>query len=166
MRSLSIAVLIFVLLLGIGVTQTGIAHRISSESFGYNSWMEECWGDYADWNGGYAYLLDNPYLNLSTDQIKKITSLDQKFQKEAISLRNDRRAKRLELRALKLAEQPDLDEIQAKLEEISKVELQLHKKMVEYQAEIHDFLTPTQLSKLYDDHLMECCGMRMGWMCW
>ncbi len=166
MRYLAIAGLIFVLLLGIGGAQKGTSHQMSQGSYGHHDWMDECWSDYEGWNGEYADILDNSYLNLSSKQVQQISDLEQKFQKECLQLNQDLQAKRLELRALRLNDQSNVEEINAKLEEISKLDLQLEKKMVEYQSQIHKILTPAQLSELSDDHDMGCCGMRMGWMCW
>jgi len=156
----------FLFLLGIGGTQKGVSHQMSPGSFGHHDWMNECWSDYEGWNERYADILDNSYLGLSSDQTKKISDLGQKFQKECLQLKKELQAKRLELKALKLSDQFNVEEINAKLEQISKVDLQLKKKMVEYQAEIHKILTPEQLSRISDSHHMGCCGMRMGWMCW
>ena len=60
-------------------------------------------------------------LELSTEQITKIRETMLDLQKETLELRNQIHVKQLELRKLKLSSELDINQVKAKLEEISKL---------------------------------------------
>jgi len=84
-------------------------------------------------------------LDLSSEQITQIRQMMLDFQKETLELRNQIQAKQLELRELRLADELDMEQVRAKLEEIAEIQVELRIKALERQDKVKELLTPEQL---------------------
>jgi len=92
-------------------------------------------------------------LGLSEEQIVEIRQMMLEFQKESLELRNQIQMKQLEMRELMLEDSIDIDQIRAKLEEISQLQVEVRVKAIERQTKMQDLLTPEQL---------ENCGLGLS----
>ncbi len=92
-------------------------------------------------------------IDLSEEQIAEIRQMMLDFQKESLELRNQIQMKQLEMRELMLEDSIDMDQVRAKLEEISQLQVEVRVKAIERQTKIQDLLTPEQL---------ENCGLGLS----
>jgi len=92
-------------------------------------------------------------LNLSEEQIVEIRQMMLEFQKESLELRNQIQMKQLEMRELMLEDSIGMDQVRAKLEEISQLQVEVRVKAIERQTKMQDLLTPEQL---------ENCGLGLS----
>jgi len=92
-------------------------------------------------------------IDLSEEQIAEIRQMMLDFQKESFELRNQIQMKQLEMRELMLEDSIDMDQVRAKLEEISQLQVEVRVKAIERQTKIQDLLTPEQL---------ENCGLGLS----
>jgi len=99
-------------------------------------------------------LVNNPdvreQLGITPDQAAKIRQQFSAFQIASIRSQADLQVKRIELRDLLTADNPDRAAIDSKLEEISAVRLASSKSRVDYFLSLKDALTPEQRQKLKD----------------
>ncbi|HUO33498.1 MAG TPA: periplasmic heavy metal sensor [Candidatus Acidoferrum sp.] len=99
-----------------------------------------------------ARLVDNPsireQLGITADQAGKIRQQTTDFEKSAIQGRADVEVKRLELRDLLAADNPDRSAIDQKLTEISSARLVQEKSAVDFHLAMRSALTPEQRQKL------------------
>ena len=70
-------------------------------------------------------LLDRPDLNLTPKQRDDIKKLQINHMKETFDLRTNLQIQKIELRRLRFSKKPDFGDIKAKLEKISKSQLEL-----------------------------------------
>ena len=77
--------------------------------------------------------------------------------KETVTLRSELELKQLELRELMSADEPDLRQIEAKIDEMTPLRTELQKKGIEHRLAMREILTPEQRAKL---ELMRGAGMR------
>jgi len=101
-------------------------------------------------------------LELSSEQITQIREMMLDFQKETLELRNQIQVKQLELRELKLSPDLDLNGVKEKLEEISKLQLEIRMKSFERQQKIKELLTPEQLENYRQGFQMQSFGSGMN----
>jgi Spy/CpxP family protein refolding chaperone len=95
-------------------------------------------------------------LNLTAEQKTKLSDLREKTWKETATLRNEMQAKRLELRTLWTAPNPDKDKILAKQKELNELRNTIQAKMTDSRLEARKQLTPEQAAQ------MAACGPGMG----
>jgi|YelNatPaOPRAMG01_1025707.scaffolds.fasta_scaffold00089_23 Spy/CpxP family protein refolding chaperone len=109
-------------------------------------------------------------LDLTEEQRAKLSSLHLEFAKETLPIRNELGVRRLELRQLMMAETPDLKAVEAKIDEIQKLEATLQKKRAAHHLSVLKLLTPEQRKKLREQGFVgfgcgkRClgCGVREG----
>ncbi|HHF42530.1 MAG TPA: periplasmic heavy metal sensor, partial [Candidatus Aminicenantes bacterium] len=82
-------------------------------------------------------------LNLTEDQLAKIQDLRLEFQKAILPLRMEVQKHYLELRRM-IRSNVSQAEIQAKMNQIDKLESELKEKFITHQKQIRDLLTPEQ----------------------
>lgn len=87
-------------------------------------------------------------LDLPTEQVKKLQTLELTFEKETANLFADIRIKQLELRELWTAETPEEKKINTKIEEIAKIRTEIEKKRVGHLLGLKKVLTEEQWLKL------------------
>jgi Heavy-metal resistance len=101
---------------------------------------------------GLARLLSDPdirqQVGISADQVAKIKQQESDFRKAEIRDRAELQVKRIELRDLLSADQPDRAAIDSKLQEISAAQLTLEKAAVDNRLNMRQALTPAQRDKL------------------
>ena len=86
-------------------------------------------------------------LGLSEEQIEKLEGLRSEFQKNRAKQQNQLKIKRLELRGLLLEDDPSEKKLYSKVEEISKLQMELQKKRIAHLLEVRKILTPEQWTK-------------------
>lgn len=112
-------------------------------------------------------------LNLTAEQKQKIAALQENFFKQTIPLSNELTARRLELRTLWAAENPDQEKILAKQKEANALRGQLQEAATRHRLEMGKVFTPEQQARLrtssgYGNRFcrpmqgMRGMGMRMG----
>ena len=101
-------------------------------------------------------------LELSSEQITQVREMVFGFQKETLELRNQIQVKQLELRELRLSSDLDLNKVKEKLEEISKLQLEIRMKAFERQQKIKELLTPEQLENCRQGFQMQSFGSGMN----
>ena len=101
-------------------------------------------------------------LGLSSEQVAQIREMMLTFQKETLELRQQIQTKQLELRELRLSSDLDLGKVKAKLEEISKLQLEIRMKAFEKQEKLKEILTPEQLENFKQGFQMQRFGSEMG----
>lgn len=84
-------------------------------------------------------------LELSAEQQTEMRKMMLSFQKETLELRNQIQLKQLEIRELRLEDPVDMDQVRTKLEEISKLQVEVRMKAIERQNKFKELLTPEQL---------------------
>ena len=94
-------------------------------------------------------LLDRPDLNLTPKQRDEIKKLQVDHMKETFDLRTDLQINKIELKKLRFAKDPDFSLIKAKLEKISKLQLDLQVKRARLQIEADKLLNQSQKDMLY-----------------
>ena len=87
-------------------------------------------------------------LNLTPEQKTKLGELKEKHWKETISLRNEMQIKRLELRTLWTAPNPDKNKILAKQKELNELRDKMQAKATDFRLDIRKALTPEQAAQL------------------
>lgn len=87
--------------------------------------------------------------DLTEDQKAKIKDFSNDFLKEINTLRADLAIKKAELRKLELAEQPDQNSINKKIDEIGELKTKIEKKRSEFHQKVRSILTKDQ--KVYFD---------------
>jgi len=101
-----------------------------------------------------ARLVNNPdireKLGITDDQAAKMRQQTSAFRISEVRSRADVQVKRIELRDLLTADNPDRAAIDSKLEEISAVRLAAAKARVDFALSMKDALTPEQRQKLKD----------------
>jgi Spy/CpxP family protein refolding chaperone len=107
-------------------------------------------GNNANCPGGFDQL------NLTAEQKTKLSELREKTWKETATLRNEMQAKRLELRTLWTAPNPDKGSIQDKQNELNDLRSKLQAKMTDSRLEARQHLTTEQAAQ------MAACGPGMG----
>lgn len=99
-----------------------------------------------------ARMVNNPEfrdkLGITADQAAKIRQQTTDFRKSEIRARADLEVKRLELRDLLAADNPDRSAIDQKLQEISSARLAQEKSAIDYRLAMRSALTPEQKQKL------------------
>ena len=88
------------------------------------------------------------FLNLAEEQITEINKNLLDFQKDTIELRNRMQIKELEIKALLLEPQTELEKVKAKMLEIADLQIELKVKTIEKYLEIKGLLTSEQQAKL------------------
>ena len=101
-------------------------------------------------------------LELSSEQMAQIREMILTFQKETLELRQQIQTKQLELRELRLSSDTDLNQVKAKLEEVSKLQLEIRMKSFERQQEVKEILTPEQLENCRQGFQMQRFSLEMG----
>ncbi|MDZ7374743.1 MAG: Spy/CpxP family protein refolding chaperone [candidate division KSB1 bacterium] len=104
---------------------------------------------------------DRPFwskLDLTEEQQAKLAELRLQFAKETLATRNELGVKRLELQQLLMADSPDQKAIEAKVDEIHKLQATLQKKRIAHHLAVWKLLTPEQRKKA-----REMGWSRMGW---
>jgi len=99
-------------------------------------------------------------LELSAEQQAEMREMMLNFQKETLEIRNQIQLKQLEMRELMLAETIDMEQVRTKLEEISKLQVEVRMKTIERQTEFRELLTPEQLENCAAGFQMQ--GFNMG----
>jgi len=92
-------------------------------------------------------------IDFTEEQIAEIRQMMLDFQKESLELRNQIQMKQLEMKELLLEDSIDMDQVRTKLEEISKLQIEVRVKAIERQTKIQGLLTPEQL---------EDCGLGLS----
>ena len=87
-------------------------------------------------------------LNLTPEQKTKLGELQEKHWKDTISLRNEMQIKRLELRTLWIAPNPDKNKILAKQKEVNELRDKMQAKATDFRLDIRKALTPEQAAQL------------------
>jgi Spy/CpxP family protein refolding chaperone len=94
-------------------------------------------------------LLDRPDINLTPKQRDEIKKLQIDHMKETFDLRTDLQIEKIELKKLRFSKKPNFEDIRAKLEKISKLQLEMQIKRAKLQFEADKILTETQKDLLY-----------------
>ena len=87
-------------------------------------------------------------LNLTPEQKTKLGELQETHWKDTISLRNEMQIKRLEMRALWIAPNPDKDKILVKQKELNGLRDKLQAKSTDFRLDIRKILTPEQAAQI------------------
>ena len=87
-------------------------------------------------------------LNLTPEQKTKFAELQEKQWKDTVTLRNEMQTKRLELRTLWSAPNPDKDKILAKQKEMNELRGKLQAKATDFRLETRKILTPEQAAQV------------------
>ena len=95
-------------------------------------------------------------LNLTADQKTKLNELREKTWKDTVDLRNVMQAKRLELRTLWAAPNPNSGDIKARQDELNNLRNELQVRMTDSRLEARKILTPEQAAQ------MAACGPGLG----
>jgi Spy/CpxP family protein refolding chaperone len=90
------------------------------------------------------------YDALTSQQKKELRALNKKFEKKGYGTRKNLQALRLELHALKLKDNSSPEKIEAKREEIRKIETELEKLYEEYKTEVKKILPEELADELSD----------------
>ncbi len=105
-------------------------------------------------------LMDRPDLNLTPKQRDDIKNLQIKYMKRSLDLKTDLQINKIELRKLRFSEKPDFGLIKAKLEKISKLQLDLQIKRSKLQIDADKILTKAQKDSLF---LSPCTAIDIEW---
>ena len=89
--------------------------------------------------------------NLTPEQEKKIAELRTAHMQEMNNFRNDLMIKQAELNKLQTADNPDINKIDAKIDEIGKMKTDMAKKRAAHRQEVRAILTPEQ-RVVFDAH--------------
>lgn len=113
--------------------------------------------------------------DLTTEQYTKIDDMRLKFQEEMAPLRIKLQKMHLDLKLLLITKEPDMKDINAKIDEISKLKTNMHKKRVSHRLAIRNLLTDEQKAfcdmwpKRRAGRIWRRGGMRgrgFGWLDW
>ncbi|MBN2373687.1 periplasmic heavy metal sensor [bacterium] len=94
-------------------------------------------------------LMDRTDLNLTSEQKEALRQLQLNYTKETGDLRADLQIAKIELRKLRFAQDPNFNNIKKKLENISKLQLELQLKRARLQIDADKLLTREQKDSLY-----------------
>jgi Spy/CpxP family protein refolding chaperone len=96
--------------------------------------------------------------DLSPEQEKKVNELRTSHQNKMASMRDELVAKRTELRQLETAEKTDMKKINAKIDEIGKIETNIDKERAKHIQDVRSLLNKDQLAS-FDARVNsgECC---------
>ncbi len=94
---------------------------------------------------------------LTAEQIEKIRSIQHRYLEDIHALRNDLLNRRYRFRGLLLDPASDGVEIKSKQKEVFALENQIQERMLDYQLEVRDILTPEQFR-----HWVSRQGMPFG----
>lgn len=101
-------------------------------------------------------------LNLTPEQKTKLNELKEKHWKDTATLRNEMQTRRLELRTLWTAPNPDKDKILAKQKELNDLRDKMQAKGTDYKIEGRKLLTPEQAAQAGISGPGMGCGNGMG----
>lgn len=87
-------------------------------------------------------------LNLTPEQVAKIKELRLAFEKDTLQLRTDIKSKEINLRELRQAASPDLNQINAAIDELFRLRAELAKKEAAQQLALQAVFTPEQRAKM------------------
>jgi protein CpxP len=87
-------------------------------------------------------------LGITADQTAKIRQQDSNFEKARIREQADLQVRRIELRELLGAENPDRKAIDGKLQQVSAAQMALEKSAIDHGLAVRDILTPEQRQQL------------------
>ena len=87
-------------------------------------------------------------LDLTEEQTTEIKKVDWYFQEQLLGLRNKVEVHLEEMETLFLETEPNLEEIKAKLEEITNVQAEIEMRIIEKDSAVKGILTAEQLEKL------------------
>jgi len=96
-------------------------------------------------------------LNLTPEQMVKLTRLRLFFQEQTIDLRSALAKKIIELQKLWLKKTPNRVKMYSLIDEIAEIKARINKKAVNFILQAREILTPEQLKKLL------LSGIRIGW---
>jgi len=102
--------------------------------------------------GGLLRMAENPrvreYLSLSDEQVERLHKLGLESEKTSVQARADMQLRRIELRELLRADNPDHDAIMKKLDEVNALRGKMEKQRMETMLSARSVLTPDQQKKL------------------
>jgi Spy/CpxP family protein refolding chaperone len=101
-------------------------------------------------------------IKLTNDQKKQVEEIRKGFLPEVAGVRQSLRQKRLELSDLLFAESPDSQAIEAKSKEISMLQRDLEKKVIDHILQEKDLLSPEQKKKFHEVIRSEFEGGGLG----
>ena len=96
-------------------------------------------------------------LNLTPEQMVKLTRLRLSFQEQTIDLRGELAKKIIELQKLWLKKTPNRVKMYSLIDEIAEIKARINKKAVNFILQAREILTPEQLKKLL------LSGIGLGW---
>jgi len=102
---------------------------------------------------GYPFANYPNLLNLAQEQINKLNEIQTKFQSENAALLNSLNQKNLELQNLTIVQPLDQTAINFKIDEISKVQAELQKKVLAYTEDVRNILTEQQKAIVNSNNL-------------
>ena len=102
---------------------------------------------------GYPYANYPNLLNLAQEQINKLNEIQTKFQSENAVLLNSLNQKNLELQNLTIVQPLDQIAINVKIDEISKIQAELQKKVLAYTEDVRNILTEQQKTIVNSNNL-------------
>jgi zinc resistance-associated protein len=88
------------------------------------------------------------WLNLTPEQQTKLGELREKHWKDTVSLRNEMQTRRLELKTLWTAPNPDKNKILAKQKELNELRDKMQVRATDFRLDIRNALTPEQAAQL------------------
>ena len=100
-------------------------------------------------------------LNLSDQQVKDIKAITDNALRQSIEVKKDLELKRLDLKNLMEADQPDRAKIAQKIDEIARIRAEMAKIHVMSRLDIRALLTPEQRDK-FGELMMKRMEMRRG----
>ncbi len=106
---------------------------------------------------GYLDLID-----LTADQKQKVDEIRKNFLPEVAGVRQSLREKRLELSELLFAESPDKQAVEVKSQEISNLQKDLEKKVIDHILEEKDLLSAEQKKRFHEVIRREFEGGGLG----
>lgn len=95
-------------------------------------------------SGGKPRSLRPEDLELTSKQIQQMRSIEDRYLKDMTVLRNELLNKRYEVRQLLSNPKSKASEIRSKQREVFKVKNQVQERVLDYQLEVRDILTPQQ----------------------
>ncbi len=98
-------------------------------------------------------------LKLTDEQGVQIMDLRHEHQKQILPLRTELQGESAELKLLRIEENPNLKEIDSKIDEISKLRSKVQKANVGHRLEVRKLLTPEQ-QKIFDSNTLSGQGRR------
>jgi len=102
---------------------------------------------------GYPFANYPNLLNLTQEQINKLSEIQTKFQSENATLLNSLKQKNLELQNLTTVQPPDQTAINVKIDEINKIRAELQKKVLAHMEDFRNILTEQQKAIVNSNNL-------------